>query len=175
MSPPPSSPPELPLKPIPGSYGLPFLGPMRDRLAYFYYQGSDEYFASRIRSHNHSTVIRTNMPPGPFVAADSTSRGAPRRRLVPRPVRQLQGGEDERPRRDLRAFRRLHRRPQDAGLPRHQGPQARASQIIGDVVPRFQARRLHSSLPRFSLPDVPGHRRSVRRHSDGAGQLQRPQ
>ncbi|CAI0446868.1 unnamed protein product [Linum tenue] len=71
MSPPPSSPPELPLKPIPGSYGLPFLGPMRDRLAYFYYQGTDEYFASRIRSHNYATVIRTNMPPGPFVAADS--------------------------------------------------------------------------------------------------------
>ncbi|XP_015952078.1 allene oxide synthase 3 [Arachis duranensis] len=59
----------LPLKPIPGSYGLPFLGPLHDRHDYFYKQGRDEFFATRIQKYN-STVIRTNMPPGPFIAHD---------------------------------------------------------------------------------------------------------
>ncbi|KAK7308542.1 hypothetical protein VNO77_42155 [Canavalia gladiata] len=59
----------LPLKTIPGSYGLPFLGPIRDRHDYFYHQGRDNYFASKIQTLN-STVIRTNMPPGPFISSD---------------------------------------------------------------------------------------------------------
>ncbi|XP_073006044.1 allene oxide synthase 1, chloroplastic-like [Typha latifolia] len=59
----------LPIRKIPGDYGLPILGPLRDRLAYFYHEGRDDFFKSRIRIHN-STVIRVNMPPGPFVAGD---------------------------------------------------------------------------------------------------------
>ncbi|XP_074568802.1 LOW QUALITY PROTEIN: allene oxide synthase 1, chloroplastic-like [Curcuma longa] len=65
----PSPDPELPLRKIPGDYGLPFIGPISDRLAYFYHQGCEEFFKSRMRFHN-STVFRVNMPPGPFIAAD---------------------------------------------------------------------------------------------------------
>ena len=60
---------KLPLKPIPGSYGLPFFGPIHDRHDYFYHQGRDKFFATRIQKYN-STVIRTNMPPGPFIASN---------------------------------------------------------------------------------------------------------
>ncbi|OIW08691.1 hypothetical protein TanjilG_03367 [Lupinus angustifolius] len=59
--------PKLPLKPIPGSYGLPFFGPISDRHDYFYHQGRDKYFATRIKKYN-STVFKTNMPPGPFIS-----------------------------------------------------------------------------------------------------------
>ncbi|XP_017426671.1 allene oxide synthase 3 [Vigna angularis] len=59
----------LPLRQIPGSYGLPFFGPIIDRHNYFYHEGRDKFFASRISRHN-STVIRTNMPPGPFISSD---------------------------------------------------------------------------------------------------------
>ncbi|XP_042485207.1 allene oxide synthase-like [Macadamia integrifolia] len=59
----------LHLREIPGSYGLPFVGAIRDRIAYFYTQGKDEFFRSRIQNY-HSTVFRTNMPPGPFLASD---------------------------------------------------------------------------------------------------------
>lgn len=59
----------LPLKPIPGSYGLPFFGAMSDRHDYFYHQGRDKFFATRIQKYN-STVIRTNMPPGPFISSN---------------------------------------------------------------------------------------------------------
>ncbi|NP_001304496.1 9-divinyl ether synthase-like [Glycine max] len=64
-----SSDSKLPLKPIPGSYGLPFFGPMSDRHDYFYNQGRDKFFAERIKKYN-STVIRTNMPPGPFISSN---------------------------------------------------------------------------------------------------------
>ncbi|BAT94052.1 hypothetical protein LR48_Vigan02g227300 [Vigna angularis] len=57
------------LKPIPGRYGIPILGAIRDRHDFFYHQGRDKFFATRIRKYN-STVIRTNMPPGPFVSSD---------------------------------------------------------------------------------------------------------
>ena len=57
------------LKPIRGSHGLPFFGAFKDRLDYFYNQGQDEFFLSRIKQHG-STVFRTNMPPGPFIASD---------------------------------------------------------------------------------------------------------
>ncbi|KAI8532911.1 hypothetical protein RHMOL_Rhmol11G0254400 [Rhododendron molle] len=74
-SPPPTSgdspPSNLPLKKIPGGYGLPFLGPIRDRYDYFYNQGKDEFFQSRIKKYN-STIFRTNMPPGPFIARNPT-------------------------------------------------------------------------------------------------------
>ncbi|XP_022772506.1 allene oxide synthase 1, chloroplastic-like [Durio zibethinus] len=59
--------PKLPLKKIPGNYGVPFVGPIKDRLDYFYNQGRDEFFKSKIQKY-HSTVFRTNMPPGPFIA-----------------------------------------------------------------------------------------------------------
>lgn len=61
--------PTLPIRKIPGGYGLPLIGPLRDRLDYFYDQGRDEFFKSRIRKYQ-STVFRSNMPPGPFLAAD---------------------------------------------------------------------------------------------------------
>ncbi|XAR59508.1 hypothetical protein NMG60_11015363 [Bertholletia excelsa] len=60
---------DLPLKKIPGGYGLPFFGPIKDRLDYFYRQGQDEFFRTRMEKHK-STVFRTNMPPGPFIASD---------------------------------------------------------------------------------------------------------
>ncbi|GMI78520.1 allene oxide synthase, DELAYED DEHISCENCE 2, CYTOCHROME P450 74A [Hibiscus trionum] len=60
---------KLPLKEIPGDYGLPFVGPIKDRLDYFYNQGRDEFFRSKIQKYQ-STVFRTNMPPGPFISSD---------------------------------------------------------------------------------------------------------
>ncbi|KAE8008447.1 hypothetical protein FH972_004958 [Carpinus fangiana] len=64
-----SSSAKLPLKPIPGNYGLPFIGPIKDRLDYFYNQGLETFFQSRIEKHQ-STVFRTNMPPGPFISSN---------------------------------------------------------------------------------------------------------
>ncbi|XP_022988758.1 allene oxide synthase 3-like [Cucurbita maxima] len=66
----PSSSSELPLKPIPGGYGFPFLGAIKDRYDYFYFQGKDEFFRSRVTKYR-STVFRANMPPGPFISSDS--------------------------------------------------------------------------------------------------------
>ncbi|MBA0692136.1 hypothetical protein Goari_009723, partial [Gossypium aridum] len=60
---------KLPLKKIPGNYGVPIVGPFKDRLDYFYNQGRDEFFKSKIQKYN-STVFRTNMPPGPFISQD---------------------------------------------------------------------------------------------------------
>ncbi|XP_078180128.1 allene oxide synthase [Carex rostrata] len=59
----------VPIRKIPGDYGLPLIGPLRDRLNYFYFEGRDDFFKSRIRKHG-STVLRVNMPPGPSVAKD---------------------------------------------------------------------------------------------------------
>ncbi|XP_058761403.1 allene oxide synthase 3-like [Vicia villosa] len=59
----------LPLKQIPGSYGLPFFGPIFDRHDYFYNQGRDKFFSTRIQKYN-STIFRTNMPPGPFISSN---------------------------------------------------------------------------------------------------------
>ncbi|VVB07617.1 unnamed protein product [Arabis nemorensis] len=58
---------DLPIRGIPGNYGLPIIGPIKDRLDYFYNQGSEEFFKSRIRKYE-STVFRVNMPPGGFIA-----------------------------------------------------------------------------------------------------------
>ncbi|KAI3759055.1 hypothetical protein L6452_06628 [Arctium lappa] len=67
----PTSTTDLPLREIPGSYGIPFFQPIKDRLEYFYADGGrDEYFRSRVEKFQ-STVFRANMPPGPFVAKDS--------------------------------------------------------------------------------------------------------
>ncbi|MBA0777057.1 hypothetical protein Gotri_005124, partial [Gossypium trilobum] len=60
---------KLPVKKIPGDYGLPFIGPIKDRLDYFYNQGRDKFFKSKIQKYQ-STVIRTSMPPGPFIASN---------------------------------------------------------------------------------------------------------
>ncbi|KAJ8467005.1 hypothetical protein OPV22_029557 [Ensete ventricosum] len=59
----------LPVRDIPGSYGIPFVSPIRDRLDFYYFQGQDKYFQSRVDKH-HSTVVRLNVPPGPFMASD---------------------------------------------------------------------------------------------------------
>ncbi|KAE9447220.1 hypothetical protein C3L33_20872, partial [Rhododendron williamsianum] len=69
-SPPPTSgdspPSNLPLKKIPGDYGLPFLGPIRDHTLLLQPR-QGQFFQSRIKKYN-STIFRTNMPPGPFIA-----------------------------------------------------------------------------------------------------------
>ncbi|KAL3509825.1 hypothetical protein ACH5RR_029226 [Cinchona calisaya] len=62
-SPPPSSQSSsLPVRTIPGSYGWPLLGPISDRLDYFWFQGPETFFKKRIEK-NKSTVFRTNVPP----------------------------------------------------------------------------------------------------------------
>ncbi|OMO89252.1 Cytochrome P450 [Corchorus capsularis] len=65
LSAPPSS-TNLPLRTIPGSYGWPLVGSIPDRLDYFWFQGPDTFFRSRMEKHG-STVFRTNIPPSfPF-------------------------------------------------------------------------------------------------------------
>ncbi|KAL8029947.1 hypothetical protein ABFX02_14G255700 [Erythranthe guttata] len=59
----------LPILKIPGNYGLPLIGAWKDRQDYFYNQGKEEFFKSRIQRYN-STVFRTNMPPGPFISVN---------------------------------------------------------------------------------------------------------
>ncbi|KAL6604598.1 hypothetical protein ACP70R_043025 [Stipagrostis hirtigluma subsp. patula] len=66
-----SSPSGLPIHEIPGGYGVPFFSPLRDRLDYYYFQGAEEFFRSRIARHGGATVLRVNMPPGPFISGDS--------------------------------------------------------------------------------------------------------
>lgn len=63
-----AAPPE-PIKPLLGDFGLPFIGPIKDRLDFFYNQGRDEFFKTRIRKYK-STIFRTNMPPGPFISSN---------------------------------------------------------------------------------------------------------
>ncbi|KAI6677836.1 hypothetical protein NL676_038632 [Syzygium grande] len=58
MSSPSSS--NLPLIAIPGGYGLPFFGAIKDRLDYFYHEGTDEFFRTRMEKYQ-STVFRSNM------------------------------------------------------------------------------------------------------------------
>ncbi|KAK3040439.1 hypothetical protein RJ639_028688 [Escallonia herrerae] len=68
-SPPSLTPPApLPVRKIPGGYGWPLLGPISDRLDYFWFQGPETFFRKRIEKHG-STVFRTNVPPTfPFFA-----------------------------------------------------------------------------------------------------------
>ncbi|XP_057504212.1 allene oxide synthase 1, chloroplastic-like [Actinidia eriantha] len=63
----PAEPSKLPARDVPGDYGLPFIGPIMDRLDYFYNQGRDKFFQSRIEKYK-STVFKANMPPGPFIS-----------------------------------------------------------------------------------------------------------
>ncbi|GAA0148983.1 oxygenase [Lithospermum erythrorhizon] len=70
QQPPSNQPNKLPIKKIPGDYGLPLIGPWSDRTDFWYNQGGNEFFKSRIQKYQ-STVFRTNMPPGPFIASDS--------------------------------------------------------------------------------------------------------
>ncbi|WMV49000.1 hypothetical protein MTR67_042385 [Solanum verrucosum] len=65
-----SSVPKLPMKEIPGDYGVPFLGAMKDRYDFHYNQGTDDFFRCRMKKYE-STVFRTNVPPGPFNARNS--------------------------------------------------------------------------------------------------------
>ncbi|KAH0460568.1 hypothetical protein IEQ34_011231 [Dendrobium chrysotoxum] len=59
----------LPTKKIPGSYGIPFISPIKDRLDYYYFKGHDNFFQSKINQYS-STVFRTNMIPGPLMASN---------------------------------------------------------------------------------------------------------
>lgn len=52
----------LPVRSIPGSYGWPILGPISDRLAYFWLQGPPTFFKKKMEKYK-STVFRTNVPP----------------------------------------------------------------------------------------------------------------
>jgi hydroperoxide dehydratase len=54
---------------VPGSYGLRYVSAIRDRLDFYYNQGQDKYFESRVEKYG-STVVRINVPPGPFMARD---------------------------------------------------------------------------------------------------------
>ncbi|BBG99975.1 allene oxide synthase [Prunus dulcis] len=46
----------------PGAYGWPLLGPISDRLDYFWFQGPETFFKKRTEKYK-STVFRTNVPP----------------------------------------------------------------------------------------------------------------
>ncbi|WOL03092.1 hypothetical protein Cni_G11812 [Canna indica] len=59
---------DMTVEEVPGSYGTPFFTPISDRLE-FYYQGQDKYFQSRVDKYK-STVVRLNVPPGPFMASN---------------------------------------------------------------------------------------------------------
>ncbi|CAA2940925.1 allene oxide synthase 3-like [Olea europaea subsp. europaea] len=59
--------PRSDIREIPGGYGVPFFGPIKDRLDYYYGQGEVEFLRARMKNYN-STVFRCNMPPGPFLA-----------------------------------------------------------------------------------------------------------
>ncbi|XP_020238397.1 fatty acid hydroperoxide lyase, chloroplastic [Cajanus cajan] len=61
-----ATPTELPIRQIPGSYGLPLVGPVSDRLDYFWFQKPESFFRKRMEKHK-SSVFRTNVPPSfPF-------------------------------------------------------------------------------------------------------------
>ena len=66
----PEPPKKLPMRRIPGDYGLPFIGPIKDRLDYFYNEGGrDKYFRTKMHKYK-STIFRANMPPGPFISSN---------------------------------------------------------------------------------------------------------
>ncbi|EFJ10366.1 hypothetical protein SELMODRAFT_183932 [Selaginella moellendorffii] len=60
----PASGKEKPLKDVPGSYGVPVVGALKDRLDFYWFQGEVEFYKSRM-AKNQSTVFRVNFPPGP--------------------------------------------------------------------------------------------------------------
>ncbi|KAL0443995.1 UNVERIFIED_CONTAM: Fatty acid hydroperoxide lyase, chloroplastic [Sesamum latifolium] len=62
----PQSPPALRRMAVPGGYGWPVVGPLWDRLQYFWFQGPPDFFKKRMDKYS-STVFRTNVPPAfPF-------------------------------------------------------------------------------------------------------------
>ncbi|KAI4318639.1 hypothetical protein MLD38_032315 [Melastoma candidum] len=61
---------DLPVKTIPGGYGVPFFGAVGDRIDFFYKQGTDLFFKTRMEKYG-STVFRSNIAPGPFISKDS--------------------------------------------------------------------------------------------------------
>ncbi|KAI4322512.1 hypothetical protein L6164_022198 [Bauhinia variegata] len=66
VTPSPSYSGDLPIRQIPGSYGLPMLGPLSDRLDYFWFQKPESFFRKRMEKYK-SSVFRTNVPPSfPF-------------------------------------------------------------------------------------------------------------
>ncbi|KAL3694611.1 hypothetical protein R1sor_008262 [Riccia sorocarpa] len=54
----------LPLKEVPGSYGLPFFGAFFDKMAFYWTEGTPHYYENRMAQHK-STVYRMNTVPGP--------------------------------------------------------------------------------------------------------------
>ncbi|KAL2633311.1 hypothetical protein R1flu_004790 [Riccia fluitans] len=54
----------LPLREIPGSYGLPLIGAIRDKLDFYWFEQVPKFYESR-RDKYQSTVFRTNVAPGP--------------------------------------------------------------------------------------------------------------
>uniref|UniRef100_A0A0D3FD29 Cytochrome P450 n=1 Tax=Oryza barthii TaxID=65489 RepID=A0A0D3FD29_9ORYZ len=64
------SPSGLPIREIPGGYGVPFFSPLRDRLDYYYFQGADEFFRSRVARHGGATVLGGHRPLAFLDAAD---------------------------------------------------------------------------------------------------------
>lgn len=54
---------QLPLREIPGGYGIPFLSQWVNRWRFMFIEGEPQYWETRMAKHK-STVIRTNMPPG---------------------------------------------------------------------------------------------------------------
>nr|ABC75838.1 cytochrome P450 CYP74C9 [Petunia integrifolia subsp. inflata]ABC75839.1 cytochrome P450 CYP74C9 [Petunia integrifolia subsp. inflata] len=65
-----SSASKLQLRDLPGDYGLPLFGAIKDRYDFHYNQGTDGFFRSRMQNYQ-STVYRANVPPGPFNAPKS--------------------------------------------------------------------------------------------------------
>lgn len=59
----------VPVLEIPGDCGSPFFGAIKDRFDYYYTLGMEEFFRTKSEKYK-STVFRTNMPPGPFLAKD---------------------------------------------------------------------------------------------------------
>nr|QCP71057.1 allene oxide synthase [Pohlia nutans] len=54
---------DLPLREIPGGYGIPYVSQLVNRWRLLYIEGEPKYWENRMKNLN-STVIRTNMPPG---------------------------------------------------------------------------------------------------------------
>eukprot|EP01018_Ginkgo_biloba_P021175 Gb_29591 [translate_table: standard] len=59
----------VPLKEIPGGYGLPIVGAIFDRFDFFVKEGRENFFRNRMEKYK-STVFRVNMPPGPPLFPD---------------------------------------------------------------------------------------------------------
>ncbi|KAL5081997.1 hypothetical protein RYX36_010418 [Vicia faba] len=57
-----AKPTQPPIRQIPGSHGWPILGPLSDRLDYFWFQKPESFFRTRMEKYK-STVFRTNVPP----------------------------------------------------------------------------------------------------------------